>query len=689
MNLNNFTKAELISKIQELKQAESKKIENSKLIDKNKKQSSLTFWDILLKFKIWILSLSFIAILSRVFKNYKSIRALLKFANYIILTMFGISILDAFGLGFIAKFLGELKYVIGGVIAYITESTFYNYLMKMFNVAEEKGSIRAAYKKPLEIDWKAEYEKAERNREIEKWKEKYQTHQDDNKIDKGKIGLLLLLLGGTIATWYYGTEVLDIISPVWNMRNIIRRIMRGGDDEDDNNPPTPADIGLTPTERAISPDMLVYSSDVAEKKILDTLPDNHPAKFHVPDAPPAPPAPPAPTIPKTEQGRPSFLNDIELGKKLKPAITKVKDSWTELGGVVGEDNAESSSSKVTIDNSTVSTNTTGKDSLTDALSKKFNEMKKGISGDDSDLEDSKSGKDWERSGETTPTEKLDKGKNKFLKAIEKEESLPSKTWEIPKFLEQIKENYPNLSEETLKKLSTIDGFKNRNEIIKSLPEQELIIDNTPLTDVNSLTDITSVTDLFNKAKNVKNLKDLSDTDLWKLKAAAEDTKPDILFDKISELHPQENNEILDDLMDRSISTRINEILKDNHGMRKNKVVEKIIQENPLQKDKIISFMDRTYTENLDHIQSIFNDKQNNKLKELLTIEDLKDRESLSETRNTDQIKALSVINSSHKNLLSGIRKKSSEMSLNRKDNNLHDNIASNDKMNDTMNLFEL
>src|ERR1700679_196451 len=110
------------------------------------------------------------------------------------------------------------------------------------------------------------------------------------------------------------------------MRNIIRRIMRGGDDEDDNNPPTPADIGLTPTERAISPDMLVYSSDVAEKKILDTLPDNHPAKFHVPDAPPAPPAPPAPTIPKTEQGRPSFLNDIELGKKLKPAITKVKDS---------------------------------------------------------------------------------------------------------------------------------------------------------------------------------------------------------------------------------------------------------------------------------------------------------------------------------------------------------------------------
>jgi hypothetical protein len=93
-----------------------------------------------------------ITILSKIFKKYKSIRAILRIANYIIVTMFGISLLDAFGLGFLAKFLGELKYIFGAVIAYLTDSTFYNYLMKMFNVSEEKQSIRDLYKKPIETD---------------------------------------------------------------------------------------------------------------------------------------------------------------------------------------------------------------------------------------------------------------------------------------------------------------------------------------------------------------------------------------------------------------------------------------------------------------------------------------------------------------------------------------------------------
>jgi hypothetical protein len=98
------------------------------------------------------LSLSVIAILNQVFKNYKSVRAVLKLANYIIVTMFGMSLFDAFGLGFIVKIFGELKYIFGAVVAYLTDSTFYNYLTKLFNVAEEKQSVRNIYKKPVETD---------------------------------------------------------------------------------------------------------------------------------------------------------------------------------------------------------------------------------------------------------------------------------------------------------------------------------------------------------------------------------------------------------------------------------------------------------------------------------------------------------------------------------------------------------
>jgi len=35
--------------------------------------------------------------------------------------MFGISIFEAFGFGFIVKLLGELKYIFGGIVAYLTD----------------------------------------------------------------------------------------------------------------------------------------------------------------------------------------------------------------------------------------------------------------------------------------------------------------------------------------------------------------------------------------------------------------------------------------------------------------------------------------------------------------------------------------------------------------------------------------
>jgi hypothetical protein len=121
------------------------------------------FYEILSKIKNLIISLSVVAFLMKIFKNYKTIRVVLKTANYIILTIFGISIFDAFGLGFITKFLWELKYIFVGIATYLTETTFYNFLMNIFNASEQKESLRYGYRKPVETDWKAEFEKAERS----------------------------------------------------------------------------------------------------------------------------------------------------------------------------------------------------------------------------------------------------------------------------------------------------------------------------------------------------------------------------------------------------------------------------------------------------------------------------------------------------------------------------------------------
>jgi hypothetical protein len=343
MDLNKLTKAELISKINQKENLESKIDKNNTKLDskinKEKIKTEITFLDVILKIKNLILSLSLIAVLMKLFKNYKTIRSFLKFANFIILTIFGMSMFEAFGLGIITKIFGELRYIFAEIITYLTDSTFYQYLMKSFNinnVVEEQKSIRTSYKKPIETDWKAEYEKAERQREIDKWKARYALEKENNEKTDIKVWLvLLLLLGGSVATWYY-PDILQIFSPVWNISNLIERILRGGRDDDDgnnnniqndNNNDNNNDIQLENKKEkersgSVSPAMLVYASDQ-----IDTTPKASSSKTLY-NIDPTPPAPPAPPIPSTEQGAPSSLLDsIRKGKKIEKSWNCYKIRW--------------------------------------------------------------------------------------------------------------------------------------------------------------------------------------------------------------------------------------------------------------------------------------------------------------------------------------------------------------------------
>nr|YP_009487295.1 hypothetical protein [Russula lepida]AWB36197.1 hypothetical protein [Russula lepida] len=207
MDLNKLTKAELISKLEKQKH-------NTKTTTKT--DSGPTIIDVISKFKHWILSLTIIALLMRIFKKYKSIQAVLRVANYIILTLFGYSIFEAFGFGFLAKLFGELKYIFGAVLAYASETTFYDYILRMFNAVEEKPSVRAGYNKPDKIDWKAEFEKAEKDREIQKWKDKYSIYERDEDTAKTRrnIAIAILMLVGAYGIWYYGKDHVDVIAPV-------------------------------------------------------------------------------------------------------------------------------------------------------------------------------------------------------------------------------------------------------------------------------------------------------------------------------------------------------------------------------------------------------------------------------------------------------------------------------------------
>jgi hypothetical protein len=79
MNLNNLTKAELISKFNQLKNEKlESKIDSDKAkqdnrvkkVTENKNQNLPTIWDIILKLKTLILSLTIVGLLLQIFKKY-------------------------------------------------------------------------------------------------------------------------------------------------------------------------------------------------------------------------------------------------------------------------------------------------------------------------------------------------------------------------------------------------------------------------------------------------------------------------------------------------------------------------------------------------------------------------------------------------------------------------------------------
>jgi hypothetical protein len=146
--------------------------------------------------------------------------------------------------------------------------------------------------------------------------------------------------------------------------------LRGGRD-DDNLPPTPEDVQLDPDNGAVSPDMLVYSSELIEKKITEALPASHPARFDIPPAPPAP----------TTQGPLNpLLDSIKLGKNLKPTETVIK-STLKTGKVLDNDNMQASTSEIT---------SSSEGGMLEHIKNKLDKLRPMITGDD-DLDDVKSG----------------------------------------------------------------------------------------------------------------------------------------------------------------------------------------------------------------------------------------------------------------------------------------------------------
>lgn len=201
MNLNKFTKAELIHKLKSVKNTTN--VENK-----------IQLVEIFFFLKKWLLTLSLVALLVRIFKKYTLIHKTLRICSWILWTIFGISVIDHFNL---AIFISSIKQFFGNIIFFLTDSSLYKSLSAIFGGAQV--TREATGKGNSSISWGSP--KTKGNEENIRWSEKDSKILDwlkENEVKKEesnnkKYLLLLLLLLGSGGVYYYFPEIKDYLTP--------------------------------------------------------------------------------------------------------------------------------------------------------------------------------------------------------------------------------------------------------------------------------------------------------------------------------------------------------------------------------------------------------------------------------------------------------------------------------------------
>nr|YP_009487263.1 hypothetical protein [Russula foetens]AWB36165.1 hypothetical protein [Russula foetens] len=230
MNLNKFTKAELISKF--------KKLDNKNSNNSNKQTFPQNIFNYLVLFKNTLYKLTILTLLIKTFKKYSIIRRIWLFINSIVMAIFGISVLDFYGLSFLASFYTELTSIVGNIVNYLTNTHFYNVLAGLFSSKIEvkqasKEILRLGTTDPISTGNETRNENSvQKNSKINEWFNKQEVIEEESSNRKYYIIAALLLL--SCLTWYYyGDEIKPMVnSSIEKIKNFRRR----PNNDPDNNP---------------------------------------------------------------------------------------------------------------------------------------------------------------------------------------------------------------------------------------------------------------------------------------------------------------------------------------------------------------------------------------------------------------------------------------------------------------------
>jgi len=180
----------------------------------------------LLYFKSLLLKLTLFTFLVKTFRKYSLFRRVWVISNSIIMAIFGISVLDFYGISFIASFYSEFIYIIGNTITYLTSTHFYSVLSGLF------GS-KVEIEKPTNIlrSNNQSSTRSEANNKVSDWFNRQEVIEEESNNKKYYIIAAILLL--SCLTWYYYG---DDIKPMVNTGiNKIKSTIRKRPDNDGNS----------------------------------------------------------------------------------------------------------------------------------------------------------------------------------------------------------------------------------------------------------------------------------------------------------------------------------------------------------------------------------------------------------------------------------------------------------------------
>lgn len=226
MNYNKLTKAELICKINNIKKSTNK----SDSI-KGIKGYLLQIWELIITFKNILIKLTLISFFIQIFKKYKIFRTIWTIINTLVMTIFGISLIENSGIEILQHYFNEIKLIV---------SNFYSYVESLFSSKEIETPSSAKTNKN-DTFWEnsgkttrneESIKKGERNIGFDNWLKPQDPEVEvKNESSYTKFYIIGFILC-SIITWYYMDNIKDVGS------NIIEwmKSFKGGGDEPNNDP---------------------------------------------------------------------------------------------------------------------------------------------------------------------------------------------------------------------------------------------------------------------------------------------------------------------------------------------------------------------------------------------------------------------------------------------------------------------